>query len=55
VDFKVYDLTAWLPQHPGGGAIVVGMCGADGAVIFRDHHHAEQDSAISLYYLGDLK
>ena len=55
VDLKVYDLTAWLPQHPGGGAIVLGMCGTDGAVIFRDHHHAEQDSAISLYYLGDLK
>ena len=55
VDSKVYNLTAWLPDHPGGAGIVLGMCGTDGTEIFRDHHHAEQDAALLIYYIGELK
>ena len=35
--------------------LVARMCGVDGSAGFRDHHHNEQDGALSLYYLGELK
>ena len=55
VENKVYDLSKWLPEHPGGAALVLVMCGVDGAAAFRDHHKAEQDNALSTYYIGELR
>lgn len=55
VDNKVYNLTSWLPEHPGGAFLVLGMCGVDGAAAFRDHHKSEQDNALATYYIGELK
>lgn len=54
VDGKVYDLSKWLPEHPGGGFLVLVMCGVDGAAAFRDHHKSDQDNALTTYYIGDL-
>lgn len=55
VDGKVYDLSSWLPQHPGGGSLLLGMCGGDGAVVLRSHHNSDQDYALTQYYIGDLR
>ena len=56
VDNNVYNLTSWLPDHPGGPQLVQYMCGTDGvAAGFRDHHNTAQDSALSAYYIGTLK
>ena len=55
VDNKVYDLSKWLPEHPGGGFLVLSMCGVDGATAFRDHHKTDQDNALSIYFIGELK
>lgn len=55
VDNKIYDLSKWLPEHPGGAALVLVMCGVDGAAAFRDHHRSEQDNALTIYYIGDLR
>ena len=55
VDGKVYDITVWLPQHPGGSEIVLAMCGTDGAPSFRGQHQKDQDSALAGYYIGELK
>lgn len=55
VDNKVYDLSKWLPEHPGGAALVLVMCGVDGAAAFRDHHKSDQDNALATYYIGDLR
>ncbi|MDP1851276.1 MAG: cytochrome b5-like heme/steroid binding domain-containing protein, partial [Candidatus Planktophila sp.] len=52
VDGKVYDLSKWLPEHPGGGSLVLVMCGVDGAAALRDQHKSEQDNALSMYYIG---
>src|SRR3989344_4463620 len=27
---NVYDLTGWIPLHPGGRAAILGLCGTDG-------------------------
>ena len=29
IDDKVYDVTDWLPAHPGGEDVIVGRCGKD--------------------------
>ena len=55
VDGKVYDLSKWLPEHPGGGFLVLVMCGVDGSAAFRENHKSEQDNALSTYYIGDLR
>jgi cytochrome b involved in lipid metabolism len=55
VDGKVYDLSKWLPEHPGGGFLVLVMCGVDGATALRDHHKSDQDNALATYYIGDLR
>ena len=55
VDGKVYDLSKWLPEHPGGGFLVLVMCGVDGAAAFRDQHKSDQDNALSTYYIGDIR
>ena len=55
VDNKVYDLSKWLPDHPGGAFLVLSMCGVDGAAAFRDHHKTDQDNALTTHFIGDLK
>ncbi|MEN9710592.1 MAG: hypothetical protein RL441_584 [Actinomycetota bacterium] len=34
----VYDLTGWIAVHPGGAAVVTGMCGIDGTASFMSYH-----------------
>jgi len=35
---KVYNLTKWIPQHPGGAATITGLCGKRGAAAFNAQH-----------------
>lgn len=34
----VYNLTGWIAVHPGGAAVVTGMCGIDGTASFMSVH-----------------
>lgn len=34
----VYDLTAWIRQHPGGEANILKLCGTDGTAAFTKKH-----------------
>lgn len=34
----VYDLTTWIPQHPGGERAIEGLCGKDGSAAFNGQH-----------------
>lgn len=38
IDGNVYDLTAWVSQHPGGKGAITGLCGKDGSAAFKDQH-----------------
>ena len=38
VDGDVYDLTTWIPRHPGGEAVIKALCGTDGSVAFHNEH-----------------
>jgi cytochrome b involved in lipid metabolism len=34
----VYDLTAWIDQHPGGPDRILSICGTDGSAAFDAQH-----------------
>src|SRR3989344_9036706 len=38
IDSNVYDLTKWIPQHPGGEKAILGLCGKDGSAAFHGQH-----------------
>lgn len=38
VDGKVYDLTSFVSEHPGGEARILSLCGKDGTQAFSNQH-----------------
>ncbi|MDP2704855.1 MAG: cytochrome b5-like heme/steroid binding domain-containing protein [Patescibacteria group bacterium] len=53
---KVYDLTSWIPQHPGGPDKILKLCGKDGTETFVGQHggSAQQETQLAKFYIGDL-
>ena len=41
IDGKVYNLTDWIAQHPGGAAPILGLCGTDGTSAFQAQHGSQ--------------
>lgn len=57
VSGQVYDVTAFIPSHPDGQAILK-ACGKDGTKLFMgEDEHAEQNAQTTLdtYFIGTLK
>lgn len=54
---KVYSLTAWVKQHPGGSASIIGMCGKDATAAFKAKHGTTAAAAAALkkYLIGTLE
>ena len=57
---KVYDVTAFIPMHPGGAAILQG-CGKDATELFETRptgsgtpHSEGARNKLENYYIGDL-
>ncbi len=38
INGNVYDLTSWIPRHPGGQSVIKALCGADGTAAFTGQH-----------------
>lgn len=38
INGNVYDLTSWIPKHPGGEGAILGLCGMDGSRKFNGQH-----------------
>jgi cytochrome b involved in lipid metabolism len=38
INGTVYDLTSWIPQHPGGERAILQLCGTDGSAKFNNQH-----------------
>jgi cytochrome b involved in lipid metabolism len=34
----VYDLTSWIPNHPGGERAILSLCGIDGSDLYNGQH-----------------
>lgn len=56
VEGKVYDLTAWVQQHPGGNQAIVAICGKDATEQFTKKHGGEGKPATALarFEIGKL-
>ncbi|PIR89457.1 MAG: hypothetical protein COU07_00970 [Candidatus Harrisonbacteria bacterium CG10_big_fil_rev_8_21_14_0_10_40_38] len=56
IDGKVYDLTEWIGQHPGGQQAILSLCGKDGTEAFRNQHdhNKKQENLLVGFYKGDL-
>jgi cytochrome b involved in lipid metabolism len=35
---NVYDLTSWIPNHPGGERAILSLCGIDGSEAYNGQH-----------------
>ncbi len=57
VNGNVYNLTAWIAQHPGGPAAIVKMCGTDGSAAFNKQHggQAQANAALAQFKIGALR
>jgi len=56
VDGTVYDLTAWIGDHPGGPGVIESMCGIDATEAFTAMHggQAEPESVLAGFEVGTL-
>lgn len=57
VNGGVYDLTAWISQHPGGSKAILAMCGRDASDDFNGKHggQARPASELAGFKIGVLK
>ena len=57
VSGKVYDLTAWINNHPGGPGPILSLCGTDGTALFSAQHggQARPASELKSFYIGTLQ
>lgn len=51
---KVYNVTTFIPQHPGGDKILQG-CGKDMTEFFNTIHLKQSKEKLPEFYIGDLK
>ncbi|KAJ4839102.1 hypothetical protein Tsubulata_014910 [Turnera subulata] len=52
---KVYDLTTFLPDHPGGDEVLMGATAKDGTPYFEDVGHSPNAKELmKKYYIGDI-
>lgn len=56
VDGKVYDVTSWLPTHPGGKDLLLLSSGRDVTNLFQSYHPLTQKPAqiLKKYYVCDM-
>jgi len=52
---KVYDITKFLDEHPGGEEILIENAGIDSSEAFEDvGHSSDAREMLTEYYIGDL-
>lgn len=53
IDGSVYDVTSFIPNHPGGRQMLLG-CGKDASAMFNGRHSAQARSLLPNYLIGKL-
>lgn len=56
INGSVYDLTSWIPKHPGGEQAILGLCGTDGSAKFNRKHggDASKEKILFGFKIGAL-
>jgi len=54
---KVYDLTSWISNHPGGEKAILNICGKDGTDLFIKQHGGKEkpEKILEGFEIGALK
>ena len=60
VNGRVYDVTRYLAQHPGGAATITPWCGKESTVAYETEdgvgtHSSRADRLLESYVVGDLR
>lgn len=58
INGNVYDITSYVPNHPGGEEEIVKVCGKDGSQLFAkpmEHKEGGADNVLSGFKIGALK
>jgi cytochrome b involved in lipid metabolism len=57
VNNKVYNVTKWINQHPGGASRILGLCGKNGTFMFGGQHSGQSapENILASYQIGVLK
>lgn len=57
INGKVYDLTSWIGQHPGGPQRILMICGKDGSSLFNAQHSGQSrpENELANYYIARLE
>ncbi len=45
INGNVYDLTSWIPNHPGGEKKILSLCGIDGSSGYNGQHGGDSKTA----------
>ncbi len=56
IDGGVYDLTGWIPNHPGGERAILSLCGHDGSGAFHGQHDdaKRQADILATFKIGTI-
>lgn len=56
IEGTVYDVTAWIPRHPGGPERILAICGTDASDEFDDQHGGQSlpTEQLSSFAIGAL-
>ena len=56
INGTVYDVTAWIDQHPGGADRIILLCGTDGSASFNGNHagQREPEQELARFAIGSL-
>lgn len=57
VNGGVYNVTKWIPRHPGGAPVIKAMCGTNATAAFKSKHGLKGSEAklLTKYRIGTLK
>ena len=62
IDEDVFDVTEWIPLHPGGAVIILQNCGKDATELFETRpmgsgtpHSENAETILGEYYIGELE
>lgn len=57
IDKKVYNITNYVNQHPGGSENILSICGKDGTSAFERQHGNNQGiiNVLSKFIVGEIK
>eukprot|EP00455_Lapot_gusevi_P009201 TRINITY_DN1410_c0_g1_i3.p2 TRINITY_DN1410_c0_g1~~TRINITY_DN1410_c0_g1_i3.p2 ORF type:complete len:448 (+),score=165.22 TRINITY_DN1410_c0_g1_i3:110-1453(+) len=57
IENKVYDITKWLDEHPGGKDVLLLVAGRDCTNLFESYHpfSSKPHAVLKTYYIGDLE